>query len=195
MSSKPSKPKATPEEKAMREEASRMWTDVKERFWPIDEKLTQRSMDVSRGRVSREESAMGAIPTTFNPMAPGVGQNLGAANSMASRIAGLRNNEQDRLQGGTLNTLSIGREIEGSALRDTSAAAGLATNDMLSRYNAKQAVNSGIRQGVAQIGSTAATAAMMGGGAAPIGLQQATPYQYQGGPVMEGAYMTRPNGR
>jgi hypothetical protein len=179
----------------MREEASRMWTDVKERFWPIDEKLTQRSMDVTRGRVSREESAMGAIPTTFNPMAPGVGQNLGAANSMASRIAGLRNNEQDRLQGGTLNTLSIGREIEGSALRDTSAAAGLATNDMLSRYNAKQAVNSGIRQGVAQIGSTAATAAMMGGGAAPIGLQQATPYQYQGGPVMEGAYMTRPNGR
>ena len=194
---KPKKPAPTPEERAMREEASNMWRDVKERFWPHDERMAERMQDVSRGRTSREEMAMGAMPTGFNPMAPGAGLSagLGAAGMMGGRLADLRNNEQDRLHAGTLNTISTGREIQGSALRDTTAAAGLSTNNMLSRYNAKQAVNSGIRQGVAQIGSTAATAAMMGGGGG-AGLTppsaMATHYQHMGGDVQLGAYSVAP---
>lgn len=147
----------TSAEKALNFERGAMWNDVKDRFWPMDVEAFEQGEKVEVGRKSREEQAIGATPLGYNRYGGGVaGDPGGAASGAAARMGGLRQNEQDRKQANTVNTIRNQREIQGQGLSEMAGSAGLQNKANLSRYASQHAATLGIQQGIGQMGATAA---------------------------------------
>ena len=156
-SSKPKAIETTSDQKALDFQRTTTWNDIKERYWPMEEEAFKQGNNVELGRKAREESNIGATPIGYNPYKGGTSNNAGTyAASASKRLVGLRQNEQDRKQSNTVNTIRNQREIEGQGMSDLSVSAGLENSKALSRSAATAAVNQGIAAGVGQLGATAA---------------------------------------
>lgn len=161
--SKSSKPKKTSAEKALEQEASRNWGDVKDRFWPQEERMHAEGQRVGLGRKVREEGAVGANPMAYNPYGGGVMQAPTAA-AAGQRMLGLRQNEQDRKKASTVNTIMNQREIQGQGMAEMAGAAGLQNRAAINRADAKNAATNGL---ISEVGNLAG----MAGGAYLAGRQ------------------------
>lgn len=153
-SKKPQPVQATPAERALDFERTNTWNDVKTRFWPMDVEAFTEGDRTERGRKVREERAIGATPMGYNRQGGGVVQAPGAASDAAGRMAGLRQNEQDRKQANTVNTIRNQREIQGQGMSEMAGAAGIQHSASMRRNAAQHAVNQGMTAGIGQLAGT-----------------------------------------
>lgn len=164
----------TSAEKALDFERTNTWNDIKTRFWPMDVEAFTEGDRTERGRKVREERAVGAAPMGYNRYGGGVVQADGAASGAAGRMAGLRQNEQDRKQANTVNTIRNQREIQGQGISEMVGAAGIQHSANMRRNASQHAVNQGISAGIGQVAGTVGGYYAANSGAQQPGLQQPT---------------------